>query len=325
MSATLEQERPVERDRLILEGAARAFGERRALAGVSLALRPGEIYALLGRNGAGKTTLIRAVCGRVRLDAGRVLVCGRDPRHEPAVKRRLGLVPQEIALYGDLTARENLEVLGRLAGLAAAEARREAARALEWIGLVDRAASRVETLSGGMKRRVNLAAGVLHAPDVLLLDEPTVGVDPHARERIHALLADLRARGMTILLTTHDLDQAATLADRIGILDEGELKAEGTLPELVRRSFGGARQLALTLAAAPSDATRALLAAHGLAPAATGEDGRRWTGRIAGALDEALALERALAGTGAAIAELALSEPNLYGVFFQVTGKDLGP
>lgn len=235
MSATLEQERPVERDRLILEGAARAFGERRALAGVSLALRPGEIYALLGRNGAGKTTLIRAVCGRVRLDAGRVLVCGRDPRHEPAVKRRLGLVPQEIALYGDLTARENLEVLGRLAGLAAAEARREAARALEWIGLVDRAASRVETLSGGMKRRVNLAAGVLHAPDVLLLDEPTVGVDPQSRAHLLDCVRELSQEGIAAIYASHYMEEVQAICRRVAIVDHGRMLACGELDDLLNR------------------------------------------------------------------------------------------
>ncbi len=306
---------------LTVHGARRAYGDRSALAGVSLALRAGEIYALLGRNGAGKTTLVRAVCGRVRLDAGEIRLAGRDPSRDRAVRRRLGLVPQEIALYPDLTARENLEVLGRLAGMPARDAARAALSALDWIGLAERAASRVETMSGGMKRRVNLAAGVLHAPDVLLLDEPTVGVDPQARERIHDLLLDLRRRGTALLLTTHDLAEAAALADRVGILDDGQLKAEGTVADLVARWFGGARQLALTLHHPPGEAARARLHALGLAPHAV--EPRRWSGSLGGELADLPALGARLAADGLEALEVSLREPDLYGVFFKVTGRDL--
>jgi ABC-2 type transport system ATP-binding protein len=307
---------------LVVENARRAFGQRQALAGVGLSLRPGEIYALVGRNGAGKTTLIRAICGRTRLDAGSVRLGGADPAADPVARRRLGLVPQEIALYPDLTALENLEILGQLAGLPAAEARRRAREALNWIGLSDRASSRVATLSGGMKRRVNIAAGVLHEPALLLLDEPTVGVDPQARERIHEMLASLRARGMAILLTTHDLDQAALLADRIGILDDGVLRAEGTLSQLIATTLGHAREITVRLAAPPSgDAQRAVLAQLGLAldPA----DPTRLAGLVAGDLADALAAGRRLAEAGLAAAELSVREPSLYGVFFHVTGKEL--
>jgi ABC-2 type transport system ATP-binding protein len=312
---------------LNIHGARRAFGARAALSGVSLALRPGEIYALLGRNGAGKTTLVRAVCGRVRLDAGEVRLAGRDPARDRDVRRRLGLVPQEIALYPDLTARENLEVLGRLAGLTRRESAAKAGSALDWIGLADRAASRVATLSGGMKRRVNLAAGVLHAPDVLLLDEPTVGVDPQARERIHDLLLDLRRRGTALLLTTHDLDQAAALADRVGILDEGQLKAEGTVRELVGHWFGGSRQIALTLREAPDDEAAACLRTLGLAPHAA--ESRRWSGGVPGGvgglggLGDLPALGARLAADGIDALEISLREPDLYSVFFKVTGREL--
>ena len=307
---------------LVVENARRAFGARQALAGVSLALTAGEIYALVGRNGAGKTTLIRAICGRARLDGGTVRLEGRDPAADAAARRRLGLVPQEIALYPELTALENLEILGRLAGLAAADAARRAREALEWIGLADRAKSRVATLSGGMRRRVNIAAGVLHEPALLLLDEPTVGVDPQARERIHEMLAALRARGLAILLTTHDLDQAALLADRIGILDDGALRAEGTLPQLIASTLGRARELTVRLAApAAGEAQRALLAELGLAPDPA--DPARLAGVVAGDLADALAAGRRLAEAGLAAAELSVREPSLYGVFFHVTGREL--
>lgn len=306
---------------LEVKGARRAFGERAALAGVSLRLAGGEIFALLGRNGAGKSTLIRSICGRVRLDEGQVLLGGVDPRQDGSVRRGLGLVPQEFALYNDLTARENLEVFGRLAGLERSRAKEAARRGLEWTGLSGRAHSLVKTLSGGMKRRINLAAGVLHDPAVLLLDEPTVGVDPQAREVIHELLFDLRRRGMAILLTTHDLDQAALLADRIGIIDEGTIKAEGTLASLVAGCFGTARQVRLTLAAPPEGPARSGLESLGLQ--GDGRDPRSWAGKVPAAEADLAVLGSRLAGLGCRPQELTVREPDLYSVFFQVTGKEL--
>ena len=239
---------------LEVHGARRAFGAGRGLDGVDLRLARGEIYGLLGPNGAGKTSLVRAICGRLRLDAGSVSLLGRDPGDAEA-RRGLGLVPQEIALYPELTVAENLELLGRLAGLPGGEAGPAVRDALGWIGLADRAASLVATLSGGQQRRVNLAAATLHRPAVLLLDEPTVGVDPAAREQIHERLRDLGARGIAILLATHDLDQAAELCGRIGILVDGRIRAEGTLAELVRRAFGDAREIRVSLAS-PRETTR---------------------------------------------------------------------
>jgi ABC-2 type transport system ATP-binding protein len=305
---------------LQVTAAARSYGGQRGLDGVTLSLRGGEIYALLGPNGAGKTSLVRAICGRVRLDSGTVRVQGADPRLDPSLRRRLGLVPQEIALYPDLTVRENLEVLGRLAGLARGEVEDAATRALAWTGLGDRASSRVATLSGGMRRRVNLAAGALHRPDVLLLDEPTAGVDPQARERIHDLLRGLRGQGMAILLATHDLDQAAELADRIGILVEGRLRAEGTLADLVEASFGSSRELSLHLAAAPDDDAVRLLRSEGLTSAS---DPRFWSGPLAGGYASVAALGQRLSDARVPLAELRLREPGLRGVFFRVAGREI--
>jgi ABC-2 type transport system ATP-binding protein len=305
---------------LEVTAAARSYEGQRALDGVDLSLHRGEIYALLGPNGAGKTSLVRAICGRVRLDSGSVRLAGVDPGAGASVRRRLGLVPQEIALYPELTVRENLEILGRLAGLDLGQAREAAGRALGWTGLAERASSRVATLSGGLQRRVNLAAGTLHRPDVLLLDEPTVGVDPQARERIHDLLRGLRAEGMAILLATHDLDQAAVLADRIGILVDGRLRAEGTLAELVEASFGSARELSLHLAKAPDEGAMRLLRAEGLAPAA---DPRLWAGPLAGGVASVSALGQRLADAHVPLAELRLREPGLRGVFFRVAGREI--
>jgi ABC-2 type transport system ATP-binding protein len=307
---------------LQVEDARRAFGSRPSLAGVSLSLRRGEIYALLGPNGAGKTTLVRSIYGRVRLDSGRITMGGRDPRHERKARRRLGLVPQELALYPDLTPGENLAVFGRLAGLRRGEVRAAVETALDWTGLAGRAASLTGELSGGQQRRLNLAAGTLHQPDVLLLDEPTVGIDPEAREGIHELLRGLRARGMAILLTTHDLDQAASLADRIGILVDGQMVAEGTLAALVEQAFGSGRELLVTLAAEPGPEARALLRSEGLSAAAGTRD---FSGPLAGGLPALSALGRRLAEAGLAVAEIRLREAGLRGVFFRVAGREIAP
>ena len=208
------------------------------LRGVDLTLAAGEMYVLLGPNGAGKTTLMHALCGRLRLDSGRVRICGGDPAVSADARRRIGFVPQQIALYPYLTIRENLSILGRLAGLRRSGCAVAVDEALDWIGLGDRANDRIDRLSGGMQRRVNLAAGVLHRPDLLLLDEPTVGVDPEARDRLHVLLETLREDGLAILMSTHDMDQAEQLATRTGVLNDGKIIVEGSVEALVKDHFG---------------------------------------------------------------------------------------
>jgi ABC-2 type transport system ATP-binding protein len=301
--------------RLEVIEARRAIAGREVLAGTSLSVEPGRILALLGPNGAGKTSLVRAICGRLRLDSGSVRLGGRDPRGDAAARRQLGLVPQEIALYPDLTARENLEVMGRLAGLSSTAARREAATALGWIGLEDRAESRTRGLSGGMKRRLNLAAGVLHSPDFLLLDEPTVGVDPEARERLHDYLRELRGRGMGILLATHDLDQAEEIADAVALLVDGKVRARGTQDELVRAAFGDARELIVTLARPPSPEARERLGTEGLAPTA---EAKTWVGPLEGGFE-------GLARRGARLRDAGLDAAGLRGVYFRLVGRELEP
>jgi ABC-2 type transport system ATP-binding protein len=285
-----------------------------------LSLVRGEILALLGPNGAGKTTLVRAVCGRIPLDAGTVRVGGGDPYRDPSVRRRLGLVPQEIALYQELTARENLEVLGRIAGVPRREIGAAVSRALEWAGLEGRADDRVGRLSGGMKRRLNVVAGALHTPDVLVLDEPTVGVDPAAQEALHRVLNSFRSRGLGLLLTTHDLDQAAELADRVAILVEGRIRALGSPAELIQAAFGGSKELRITLAATPDETGQSRLRSEGLEPAGAPTE---WSGRLGAGLEDVAALGGRLAAAGLRIAELRVREPGLRGVFFRVTGREL--
>jgi len=298
----------------------RAYGSRQALSGVDLDLRPGEVYGLLGPNGAGKTSLVRAISGRLRLDAGSVRLDGEDPVSTAAARRFLGLVPQDVALYPDLTCRENLEVFGQLMGLPRGDARSAAIDLLDRIGLAQRANDRVSTLSGGMKRRLNVAAGVIHHPKVLLLDEPTVGVDPAAREDIHSLLLDLRREGLAILLTTHDLEQASELADRVGILIDGRLCGEGRVADLVHEVFGEGKELLVTLAEAPEEAGVVQLEKSGLVPS---RDRRLWTSLLERGLDDLSAFAADLEEAGLEVEEVRVREPSLRGVFFRLAGREI--
>lgn len=225
------------------------YGPRDVLRGLDLTVAAGEIYGLLGPNGAGKTTLIRAICGRIQPSAGNVTVAGL-PLDRPAL-RRIGLVPQEIALYGHLTVRENLEVFGRLSGMNSKHTR----TAMEWaskaVELQGRLGDRVDILSGGWKRRVNIAAAILHRPSLLILDEPTVGVDVDARNGLHEVVHQLSQTGMAVLLTTHDLDQAETICTKVGFLRNGVVSPQGHPRHLVDQAFGTQREIILELRQAP--------------------------------------------------------------------------
>lgn len=220
---------------LELEALTKSFAGRPALAGVSLELRESEVLGLLGPNGAGKSTLVRTIMGRVRPDGGVVRLFGRAAEPgDNAARERVGVVPQEIALYPLLTVRENLTVFGRYFGLHGGELGKAIADALLWSALADREKDQVKTLSGGMKRRLNMAAGVLHRPRILLLDEPTVGVDPQSRERIYDMIESLRKDGVSLIYTTHYMEEAERLCDRIAVMDRGKVIAVGTQAELTR-------------------------------------------------------------------------------------------
>jgi ABC-2 type transport system ATP-binding protein len=212
----------------------RRFGDRVAVDGVTFSIAAGETYGLLGPNGAGKTTTIRLVAGLLRADGGTVEIAGRlVGRHDVEPKADIGYVPQDIALYPDLGAAENLAFFGGLYGLRGKVLKARVVEVLELIGLADRAGDRVESFSGGMKRRHNIGAGLLHRPKLHVLDEPTVGVDPQRRHAILESVADLGRSGMAVLYTTHYMEEAQRLCDRVGIIDRGRLVAEGTHRELV--------------------------------------------------------------------------------------------
>lgn len=221
---------------VLARGLTRAFGERRALDGLDLSVSRGEILGLLGPNGAGKTTTIRILCTLLRPDAGSAQVLGLNALTQvDELRARIGVVPQDLAVYGGLSARENLRFFASLHGLRAAELEQRVERALEHAGLSDRADERVSRFSGGMKRRLNIVAACMHAPELLFLDEPTVGVDPQSRHRIHEMVRELRASGATIVYTTHALGEVEQLCDRIAIVDRGRIVAQGSLEQLRER------------------------------------------------------------------------------------------
>ncbi len=227
---------------LTLENVRKTYRGREALKGISLELRPGELLGFFGPNGAGKTTMIRCISGLLKPDSGRIVRHPFDPEDPVDAKNaepiRLGLVPQNLAIYSDLTVQQNLEVFGRLEGVKGRVLKRRIDEVLEWAALKDRRCSLTKTLSGGMQRRLNIACSVLHDPDILLLDEPTVGVDPQSRERIYEMLQQLTSEWAAVLLTTHQLEEVETRCDRIVVMDHGTIVADGTLSDLVSKTVG---------------------------------------------------------------------------------------
>jgi ABC-2 type transport system ATP-binding protein len=223
-------------------GLRRRYGSTIALAGVSFSIDEGELFGLLGPNGAGKTTLLSIVAGSIPPTSGNVRIQGQTLRRSHRdVRRLVGIVPQELAVYGELTARENLLFFGELYGLHGEELRQSVAEVLAAIGLEDRAAGRVDSFSGGMKRRLNLGAALVHRPRLLLLDEPTVGVDPQSRNHIFEEVRRLNSAGVTVVYTSHYMEEVQTLCRRVGIIDHGRLVACDTLPELLRQAQGAIR------------------------------------------------------------------------------------
>ena len=210
------------------------FGKHEAVKGVSFTIGAGEIFGLLGPNGAGKSTTINMMCGYLAATSGDTHVDGISVKDEPMkVKRILGVVPQEIALYKDLNSLENLEFFGQIYGMPAKERKERAAEVLQFVGLYDRRKEQIKAFSGGMQRRINMAVAMIHQPRFLMMDEPTVGVDPQSRENIFDTIEKLRDQGTTILYTTHYMEEAERMCNHIAIMDEGKIIAMGTLEQLL--------------------------------------------------------------------------------------------
>ena len=291
---------------LEVQDARKSYGSHLALRGATFQLGEGELLALLGPNGAGKTTLIRAICGRHRLDSGDIRLQGNSLLRK-SQRAGLGFVPQEIALYPDLTVEQNLQVFGRLHGVGFSSLKQQVGRALEWTRLSDRRNELARRLSGGMQRRLNIACGVLHDPIVLLLDEPTVGVDPQSRQRIFEMLCELKQRGTSILLTTHQLDEAESQCDRIVIIDQGVVVASGTLNSLIEDTVGHSRRLTLWMRAAK----------HGHVVQGT------HSVEINDIVSEVPLVLQKAESKGVKIERLSMNAPTLQDVFLHLTGKEL--
>ena len=288
---------------------------------VSFVARPGEIFGLLGPNGAGKSTTIGCISGLLSPTGGRVRVQGHDVDREPrAAKTRLGIVPQEVALYEDLAAEENLRFWGEAYGLRGGRLAERVRTVLETVGLLDRAEDRVETFSGGMKRRLNFGCGIVHEPEVLLLDEPTVGVDPQSRVRLLDLVREQASAGVCVLYTTHYMEEAEALCDRLAILDHGRIIAAGTLEDL-RGSMGERDLVRLAGALDPPAVREAMGLLDGVEVVAAGED--QVTLAVPEASRRLPEILSTVAGTGAAVRETTVTRPSLESLFIRLTGKEL--
>ncbi|MFF8384225.1 ATP-binding cassette domain-containing protein [Streptomyces kanasensis] len=309
-------------------GLVKVFGATRAVDGVDLRVPAGTVYGVLGPNGAGKTTAVKVLATLLRPDGGEARVFGRDVvRDADAVRGRVSLTGQYASVDEDLTGTENLVLLGRLLGHGRTAARDRSAQLLEAFGLADAAARQVKHYSGGMRRRIDIAASILNTPDLLFLDEPTTGLDPRSRNQVWDIVRAVVAQGTTVLLTTQYLDEADQLASRIAVIDRGRVIAEGTKGELKASVGSGSVHVRLREAEQRDEAVRVLEAALGttaqldpdpVALTATVDGGRSELG----AAEQAARALAALARAGVTVDDFALGQPSLDEVFLALTGKE---
>jgi ABC-2 type transport system ATP-binding protein len=299
------------------------FKEFEAVKDVSFSVKKGESFGLLGPNGAGKTTTIQMISGLFPPSSGGIRIAGIDMVRQPKQGQGLlGIVPQEIALYQQMSARENLAFWGRMYGLSGSHLQERIKEVLDIIGLTDRAGEKVETFSGGMKRRVNIGAAILHNPELLIMDEPTVGIDPQSRSHILDTVKRLNAEGMTVIYTSHYMEEVEYLCEKIGIMDQGEFIVSGTISELretigdrsrIVMNFSGAAKLEnLKMALAPSIPEHDLSINHDELAIFHKEPQK--------VLSE---LIQTVTGAGFEITSVEVVEPNLESVFLHLTGRSL--
>jgi ABC-2 type transport system ATP-binding protein len=299
----------------------KAFGEIKAVQGVSFDVQPGEIFSLLGPNGAGKTTTISMLSCLLRPDQGDALVMGHSIKSDQmGVKSTLGVVPQDIALYEDMSARENLTFWGKMYGLRGFALKTRVNEVLEVIGLTDRANDRISKYSGGMKRRVNIGVALLHKPQVIFMDEPTVGIDPQSRRNILDSVVTLKNQGMTVLYTTHYMEEAQELSDNIAIMDHGKVIATGTNQELVK-IVGEMDRISVTINAESGRVIDIWKTVNGVKQV-TAEDGTLTI--LADDSNRVLPrLFETAASNNVRILTVTIQEPNLESVFLHLTGRAL--
>ncbi|MEW6285120.1 MAG: ATP-binding cassette domain-containing protein [Chloroflexota bacterium] len=308
---------------LEVHNLAKNYGDFTAVKGISFDIKEGEIFSLLGPNGAGKTTTISMLSTLYTPTSGDAIIAGHSITKDPmAVKQVIGVVPQEIALYEDLTARENLIFWGQMYGLSGRSLHSRVDVVLEQIGLADKAKKRVKTYSGGMKRRVNIGVGLLHKPRLLFMDEPTVGIDPQSRRAILDTVKDLNKQGMTVLYTTHYMEEAQELSDRVGIIDHGELIALGTQDELTRQ-VGQTDTLILHIGE-NEDANALAASLKGIKDVLEANATNHEVSIITPQAENILAAVVSKANErGIKIHSIDIREPNLEAVFLHLTGRAL--
>jgi ABC-2 type transport system ATP-binding protein len=305
---------------LRVSNLTKTFGQLTAVDRLSFEVNEGEIFGFLGPNGAGKTTTIHMICGLLDPDGGTIELDGQNlNRSGDSVRKKLGVVPQEVALYEDLNAVENLHFWGTLYGMKKADLKNRIGELIHMIGLEDRAKDRVKTYSGGMKRRLNMAAGLIHNPRLLLLDEPTVGIDPQARHNMLETVKTIAKSGTTILYTTHYMDEAETLCDRLAVIDHGRILAMGTQEE-IQKIVGENRILRVTgtfdipaAEALPDSITDLSLISISDKEVVYSLPVKYGTGQF---------IEKLIA-SGFEIDNLAIREPSLDSVFIKLTGREL--
>jgi ABC-2 type transport system ATP-binding protein len=308
---------------LEVNNLVKKYGDFTAVKGISFDIQEGEIFSLLGPNGAGKTTTISVLSTLYAPTGGEATIGGHSVTREPmAVRNIIGVVPQEIALYDDLTARENLSFWGQMYGLSGKSLNTRIDEVLEQIGLTDKAKQRVKTYSGGMKRRVNIGVGLLHKPKLLFMDEPTVGIDPQSRRAILDSVKDLTKQSMTVLYTTHYMEEAAELSDRVGIMDHGELIALGTQTELTKQV--GEMETLILHVGENDDPERLAAAIRTLKMVRRADVTDHTVTVIVPEAEEALAPAVTKANElGIKIHSVDMREPNLEAVFLHLTGRAL--
>lgn len=307
---------------LALNNIKKSFGQHEVVKGITLNIEKGEAFGLLGPNGAGKSTTISMICGLVPYEDGDILVDGVSVKKDPAfIKKKIGVVPQDIALYPTMSAIDNLVFWGQMYGLKRKEAKNRAKEVLEIVGLSDRAKDKIETFSGGMKRRINIGAALMHKPELLIMDEPTVGIDPQSRNHILETVKSLNEQGMTIIYTSHYMEEVEFLCKRIAIIDHGQLIASGSKKELTNRLSGG-KVLHLVVDQVKPDFLMELNSMDGVENVTVQQETE--INIFLQNHKELLADIVLLANqTGVILQQIQLQEPNLETLFLQLTGRSL--
>lgn len=303
------------RDVLQVRGAKKSYGSQQALKGVDLTVKPGSCFGLLGPNGAGKSTMMKLLTGIIDADQGDIELFGLNIRKElPAIHRLIGYVPQDITLYEKLSGKQNLTFFGRMHGIRGTELKKRIAEVLEAVGLTDRAGDEVASYSGGMKRRINIAAALLHRPKLVIMDEPTVGIDPQSRNHIFEMIRKLQRDGVTILYSTHYMEEVEALCDEVAIIDHGRIVSQGGLRELLELH---AVKAVYAEAAGVSEAP----VVDGIVKAT--QEGKGWVLECDHPLAVLSALSAKWAREGVTVKALELMQPTLDSVFLKLTGTTL--